>query len=110
MTTPRVAVPAPKPSVRAHEFQERCDRDTPSPGGSKQKERTMNKQLTDQWQVALIWMRDVNLAAKERTPRGLLDRLASIEIAEYHLDKYFEMLEAQLTSHCRIDHTTRTDT
>ena len=69
-----------------------------------------NKQLTDQWQVALIWMRDVNLAAKERTPRGLLDRLASIEIAEYHLDKYFEMLEVQLTSPCRIDDTKRTDT
>jgi hypothetical protein len=70
----------------------------------------MNKQLTDQWQVALIWMRDVNLAARERTPRGLLDRLASFEIAEYHLDKYFEMLEAQLASPCRIDHTKRTGT
>jgi len=65
----------------------------------------MKKQLTDQWQVALIWMRDVNLAAKERTPRGLLDRLASIEIAEYHLEKYFEMLEAHLASPCVIDHT-----
>ena len=69
----------------------------------------MNKQLRDQWQVALIWMRDVNMAATERTPRGLLDRLASSEIAEYHLSKYFEMVEAQLTPPCQIDHTKRTD-
>lgn len=69
----------------------------------------MNKQLMDQWQVALIWMRDVNLAARERTPRGLLDRLASSEIAQHHLDKYFEMLEEHLTFPCQIDHTKRTD-
>lgn len=61
----------------------------------------MNKQLRDQWQVALIWMRDVNMAATERTPRGLLDRLASGEIAEYHLNKYFEMIEAQLMPPCQ---------
>jgi hypothetical protein len=53
----------------------------------------MNRQLRDQWQVALIWMRDVNMAATERTPRGLIDRLASREIAEYHLNRYFEMVE-----------------
>jgi hypothetical protein len=104
MTTPQAAVPAPKPS--AHELHERCDGER---GGSKQKEGTMNKQLTDQWQVALIWMRDMNLAATERTPRGLLDRLASSEIAQYHLNKYFEMLEAYLTLPCRIDDTRRTD-
>ena len=69
----------------------------------------MKKQLTDQWQVALIWMRDVNLAAMERTPRGLLDRLASSEIAQYHLNKYFEMLEEQLTIPCGIDHNRSTD-
>jgi len=57
----------------------------------------MTKQLKDQLHVALIWMRDVNMAATERTPRGLLDRLASSEIAEYHLNRYFEMVEAQLS-------------
>jgi hypothetical protein len=62
-----------------------------------------NYMLRDQWQVALIWMRDVNMAARERTPRGLLDRLASSEIAEYHLNKYFEMIEEQLMPPCQID-------
>ena len=57
----------------------------------------MNGGLKKQWQVALIWMRDVNMAAKERTPRGLLDRLASREIAEHQLNTYFEMVDAQLT-------------
>ena len=47
-------------------------------------------------QVALIWMRDVNMARAERTPQGMLNRLASREIAEYHLNKYFEMIETQL--------------
>jgi hypothetical protein len=57
----------------------------------------MNRHLKDQWQVVLVWMRDVNMAAAERTPRGMLDRLSSREIAEYHLNRYFEMVEAQLT-------------
>jgi hypothetical protein len=57
----------------------------------------MHKQLKDQWLVALMWMRDVNMAAGERTPRGMLIRLASREIAEHHLNKYFEMVESQLT-------------
>jgi hypothetical protein len=56
----------------------------------------MNRLLKDQWQIALIWMRDVNMARKERTPQGMLARLASREIAEYHLNRYFEMVEAQL--------------
>jgi len=56
----------------------------------------MNRRLKDQLQVALIWMRDVNMARAERTPQGMLNRLASREIAEYHLNKYFEMIETQL--------------
>jgi hypothetical protein len=56
----------------------------------------MNRRIKDQWQVALIWMRDVNMARAERTPQGMINRLASREIAEYHLDSYFEMVEAQL--------------
>ena len=44
-----------------------------------ERKRTMNGALKNQWQV---WMRAVNMAAKERTPRGLLYRLASREIAE----------------------------
>jgi hypothetical protein len=56
----------------------------------------MNRRIKDQWQLALIWMRDVNMARAERTPQGMLTRLASREIAEYHLNRYFEMIEAQL--------------
>lgn len=57
----------------------------------------MNGGLKNQWQVALIWMRDVNMAATEKEPRGMLTRLASRQIAEHHLNTYFEMLDAQLT-------------
>ena len=56
----------------------------------------MNRRLKDQLQVALIWMRDVNMARREGTPQGMLTRLASRETAEYHLNRYFEMIEAQL--------------
>jgi hypothetical protein len=56
----------------------------------------MNRRLKDQLQVALIWMRDVNMARAERTPEGMLTRLASRETAEHHLNRYFEMVEVQL--------------
>ena len=56
----------------------------------------MDGGLKNQWQVALIWMRDANTAAAEREPRGMLRRLASREIAEHHLHMYFEMVDAQL--------------
>lgn len=56
----------------------------------------VNRRLKNQLQVALIWMRDVNMARAERTPQGMLTRLASREVAEYHLNRYFEMIEAQL--------------
>ena len=54
---------------------------------------TMNKRIRDQWQIAMIWMRDANMASTERTPRGLLDRLGSLSMAEHQLDRYFEMVE-----------------
>jgi len=63
----------------------------------------MNRRLKDQLQIALIWMRDVNLARVERTPHGMLSRLASRETAEYHLNRYFEMLEAQLAGLVKRD-------
>jgi hypothetical protein len=61
----------------------------------------MNRRLKDQLQVALIWMRDVNMARAEGTPQGMLTRLASREIAEYHLNRFFEMIEVQLAGSCR---------
>jgi hypothetical protein len=57
----------------------------------------MNGGLRNQWQIAQIWMRDVNMAAAEREPRGMLTRLASRGIAEHQLNTYFEMVDAQLT-------------
>jgi hypothetical protein len=41
-------------------------------------------------------MRDVNAAAAKKTRRGMLTRLTSREIAEYQLNRYFEMADAKL--------------
>jgi hypothetical protein len=40
-------------------------------------------------------MHDANMAASGS--HGLLTPAATRKIAEYHLDRYFEMVEAQLT-------------
>jgi hypothetical protein len=48
-----------------------------------------------QWKIALGWMRDANMTASGS--HGLLTPVATRKIAEYHLDRYFEMVEAQLT-------------
>ncbi|HEY2530804.1 MAG TPA: hypothetical protein VGJ20_23195 [Xanthobacteraceae bacterium] len=58
-------------------------------------ENTIDK-LKYERQLALIWMNKVNKAAAERTPRGMFTPLESREIAEYYLNRYFEMVEAQL--------------
>jgi hypothetical protein len=50
-----------------------------------------------QWKIALGWMRDANMAASGRESHGLLTPPATHKIAEYHLDRYFEMVEAQLS-------------
>ncbi|HEY2534695.1 MAG TPA: hypothetical protein VGJ20_43440 [Xanthobacteraceae bacterium] len=57
----------------------------------------MDSWLNDQWQVAQIWMSDVNRVEAERTPGGMLTRLASRDIAEYQLNRYFEMVEVELS-------------
>ena len=49
-----------------------------------------------QWKIALARMQDANLAATEITPEGQLTQRATRQIAEYHLDRYFEMVEARL--------------
>ena len=49
-----------------------------------------------QWKIALGWMRDANMAASG-SHGLLLTPAATRKIAEYHLDRYFEMVEAQLT-------------
>jgi hypothetical protein len=50
-----------------------------------------------QWKIALARMQEANMAATEITPQGELTRPAIRQIAEYHLDRYFEMIEAQLS-------------
>jgi hypothetical protein len=45
---------------------------------------------------AMARMQDANMAASEIPDQGDLTRPASREIAEFHLDCYFEMVEAEL--------------
>jgi hypothetical protein len=42
-------------------------------------------------------MHDANMAASGKGSHGLLTPPATRKIAEYHLDRYFEMVEAQLS-------------
>jgi hypothetical protein len=41
-------------------------------------------------------MQEANMAASEITEQGSLTQPAACKIAEYHLDRYFEMVEAGL--------------
>jgi hypothetical protein len=53
-----------------------------------------------QWKIAIARMHDANMAASEITEQGGLTQPAARKIAEYHLDRYFEMVEAEL-NYCR---------
>ena len=48
-----------------------------------------------QWKIAMARMQDANMAASE-TEQASLTQPAARKIAEYHLDRYFEMVEAEL--------------
>ena len=48
-----------------------------------------------QWTIALELMHGVTMAASGS--HGLLTPAATRKIAEYHLDRYFEIVEAQLS-------------
>ena len=50
-----------------------------------------------QWKIALGWMREANMSVSGRGPDWLLTPPATRKLAEYHLDRYFEMVEAQLS-------------
>ena len=54
-----------------------------------------------QWKIAMARMQDANMAASEITEQGGLTQPAAPKIAEYHLDRYFEMVEAELNSESR---------
>jgi hypothetical protein len=47
-----------------------------------------------QWKIALARMQDANMA--EMTQQALLTPPAARQIAEYQLNRYFEMVEARL--------------
>jgi hypothetical protein len=49
-----------------------------------------------QWKIAMARMQDANMATSEITEQGQINRPATRTIAEYHLDRYFEMVEAEL--------------
>jgi hypothetical protein len=49
-----------------------------------------------QWKIALGWMRDANMTAMGEEPHGLLTPPPTRKLAEYHLNRYFEMVEAQI--------------
>ena len=49
-----------------------------------------------QWKIVLARMHDANMAATEITQQGQLTSPAARQIAEYHLNRYFEMVEARM--------------
>jgi hypothetical protein len=49
-----------------------------------------------QWKIAMARMQEANMAASEITEQGSLTQPAARKIAEYHLDRYFEMVETEL--------------
>jgi hypothetical protein len=56
----------------------------------------MNKALI-QWKAAMVQMQNANQIAAEFDPtKGTLTQRAARNIAERHLDRYFELVEAEL--------------
>jgi hypothetical protein len=51
------------------------------------------KRLQEQLQTALDWMRDVNGMKRDGTATGLLNRIGSREVAEWHVNRFFELVE-----------------
>jgi hypothetical protein len=50
-----------------------------------------------QWKIADGWMDEANLAAPKRKRAKVITNPASREIAEYHLNRYFDVVEAELS-------------
>jgi hypothetical protein len=60
----------------------------------------MNGYLHIQWKVAMACMQDANRAAATIDPTyGALNKRATRIIAEQRLNRYFEMVEADLNYH-----------
>jgi hypothetical protein len=57
----------------------------------------MTNKAIIQWKIAMAQMQDANLVAAEIDPtKGTLTQRAARKIAEGHLDRYFELVEAEL--------------
>jgi ribosome modulation factor len=54
-----------------------------------------------QWKIVLARMHDANMAATEITQQGQLTSPAARQIAEYHLNRYFEMASADAAAPAR---------
>ena len=65
-------------------------------GRQTRREASMSEYSYIQWKIAMARMQDANMAATEITEQGELTRPTSREIAEFTLDCYFKMVEAEL--------------
>ena len=64
--------------------------------GIRGHEASMNGHAYVRWKIALARMHDANMAATEITQQGQLTSPAARQIAEYHRNRYFEMVEARM--------------
>jgi hypothetical protein len=53
------------------------------------------KHLQEQLQTALGWMRDVNGMKRDGSAKGLLNRIGSREMAEWHVNRFFDLVEEE---------------
>jgi hypothetical protein len=53
------------------------------------------KHLQEQLQTALDWMRDVNGMKRDGNATGLLNRIGSREMAERHVNRFFDLVEEE---------------
>jgi hypothetical protein len=63
---------------------------------SKNSNARRAQRLKDQWLDALDWMRDANAAKLDGTAKGLLIRVGTHSMAEWHLEKFFELVEQEV--------------
>jgi hypothetical protein len=53
------------------------------------------KRLQEQLQTALDWMRDVNRMKPDGNATGFLNRIGSREMAEWHVNRFFDLVEEE---------------
>ena len=65
-------------------------------GRQTRREASMSEYPYIQWKIAMARMQNAYMAATEITEQGELTRPTSREIAEFALDCYFKVVEAEL--------------